>query len=325
MPVARVEATLEPGRKRQHAGAMTFLELSRGAMVWLAVGLAGVLPAAANDADYIAQVAAKRAERVQRLTKPDGWLTLIGLHFLQPGANSVGMAANNSIVLAKGPPHLGTVTLAADGTASITVNPAADDVLVDGRQVLSAPLREGEEGRSSTLVTWGTVSFFLIERGGRKALRVKDSASERRTHFLGIDCFPIDPSWRIEARWVPFERSREVMIKNVLGQESAALVPGKAVFTREGRTIELLPLIEGADEPLFFVISDLTSGGETYAAARFVYAEPPRDGKLVLDFNEAINPPCAFTPFATCPLPPKENRLSIAVTAGEKKYRGAHD
>ena len=102
-------------------------------------------------------------------------------------------------------------------------------------------------------------------------------------------------------------------------------MPGKAVFKRDGRTFELLPLIEGADEPLFFVISDATSGNETYAAARFLYADPPRDGKLVLDFNEAVNPPCAFTPFATCPLPPKENRLPIAVTAGEKKYRGAHD
>lgn len=291
-----------------------------GCMVLATVGMA--VPA---EAGYVAKLEAARTERVKRLTKPDGWLTLIGLHFLQPGANTVGTAANNAIVLAKGPAHLGTVTLAGDGRVSLTVNPAADDVLVDGRQVLSAPLREGGEGQASTLVRWGTMSFFVIERGGRKALRVKDSAAERRTHFLGIDYFPIDPTWRVEAQWVNFEKPREVMIRNILGQEEPALIPGKAVFERDGQKYELLPLIEGADEPLFFVIADATSGEETYGAARFLYAVPPREGKLVLDFNEAVNPPCAFTPFATCPLPPKENRLPIAVRAGEKKYRGEHE
>ena len=288
----------------------------------LALAIAGAAMAGEPD-DYVHQIEAARAERVERLTKPDGWLTLIGLHFLQPGANSVGSAAGNTIVLAKGPAHVGTVMLGPDGKLAITLNPAAE-ARVNGREVLSASLEDGERA-APTVVTCGAVSFFAIERGGRKALRVKDSESERRTHFLGIDYFPIDPTWRIEADWVPFDRPREVPIKNILGQESPALVPGKAVFKRDGRTFELLPLIEGADEPLFFVISDATSGNETYAAARFLYADPPRDGKLVLDFNEAVNPPCAFTPFATCPLPPKENRLPIAVTAGEKKYRGAHD
>jgi uncharacterized protein (DUF1684 family) len=272
------------------------------------------------DPDYVATIHAARAARLQRLTKPDGWLTLIGLHFLRAGNNSIGSASDNSIVLAKAPAHLGTVTLDADGTAYVSLNPGAE-ALVDGREVLRAKLEDGGE-RSPTQVTCGTLSFFLIDRGGRKALRVKDSESKRRTEFVGLDYFPIDPTWRIEAQWVDFERPREIMIANILGQESPALIPGKAVFMRDGRTFELLPLVEGTDEPLFFVISDLTSGKETYAAARFVYAEPPHNGKLVLDFNKAVNPPCAFTPFATCPLPPKENRLPIAVTAGEKRYLG---
>jgi hypothetical protein len=170
----------------------------------------------------------------------------------------------------------------------------------------------------------GTLSIHVIDRGGKKALRVKDSEAERRTRFAGIEHFPVDPAWRIEAEWVPFDRPRAVPIKNILGQESDALVLGEAVFGRDGHTLRLLPIQEAPDGPLFFIISDLTSGAETYGAARFLYADPPRDGKVTLDFNRAINPPCAFTPFATCPLPPKENRLPIAVTAGEKDYRGEH-
>jgi len=242
---------------------------------------------------------------------------------LQPGENTVGTAPGNSIVLVKGPAHFGTVVLSAEDKVTVTLNPAAE-AMVDGISRLSAEMDEGKRGKP-TLVSCGTVSFFVVDRGGRKALRVKDSETERRTHFLGIDYFPINRAWCIEARWVPFERPREISIKNILGQESPALVLGKAVFERDGRTCEVLPIQEAPDEPLVFVISDLTSGNETYGVARFLYADPPQDGKLTLDFNKAQNPPCAFTPFATCPLPPKENRLALAVTAGEKKYRGAHD
>lgn len=289
-------------------------------MLTVAVSRGAEVP---SDASYITAVEKVRRQRVERLTKPDGWLSLIGLHFLQRGENSVGRDPGNTIVLAAGPAHLGTVVLGEDGRATITLNPAAD-ARVDGRQVLAAKLEENT-GSGATVVTAGTMSFFLIERGGRKALRVKDSEADRRVHFQGLDYFPIDPAWRIEARWVPFERPRQISITNILGQEAPALVPGKAVFEKDGRMMELLPLIEGEDEPLFFVFADLTSGKTTYAAARFVYAEAPENGRLVLDFNEAVNPPCAFTPFATCPLPPKENRLPIAVTAGEKKYRGEHE
>jgi uncharacterized protein (DUF1684 family) len=277
----------------------------------------------ASDRDYVAQVEQARRRREQQLVQPDGWLSLIALHFLEPGENTVGSAKDNRIVLPKGPAHLGTVMLDAGGETRLSLNPAAA-ARVDGREVLGASLvPEGHRG--PTRVTCGSLTFYVIERGGKKALRVKDSESERRTKFAGIDYFPIDASWRIVAEWVPFDRGREVKIQNILGQEETALVPGKAVFTRDGRTFELLPLVEGGDQPLMFVISDATSGHESYEAARFVFAEPPENGKLVLDFNLARNPPCAFTPFATCPLPPGENRLSIAVTAGEKKYRGEHE
>ena len=285
----------------------------------LTLAAAGGLHAGA----YEEELNAERAARAQRLTAPDGWLSLIGLHFLATGDNTVGSAPDNQVVLAAGPARLGNVVVDASLRARLQVSPGVE-VRVNGAPVLSADLGDGRTGRPVT-VTSGTVSAFVIERGGRLALRVRDTESKRRREFAGIDYFPTDPAWRIEATWEPFPRPREVQIKNILGQESKALVLGRAVFTRDGHTIGLLPLQESPDDPLFFVISDLTSGAETYAAARFLYADPPRDGRVVLDFNRAINPPCAFTPFATCPLPPKENELPIAVTAGEKDYRGAHD
>jgi uncharacterized protein (DUF1684 family) len=303
-------------------GVTTFTRIWGTAFLALAA-IVPLVAAPAPDADYAAQVERARRWREQQLTLPDGWLSLVGLYFLEPGANTLGSAQDNKIVLPRGPAHLGTVTLNDQGETRVSLNPAAG-ARIDDREALGGRLIP-EGRRAPTRVTCESLTFYVIERGGKMALRVKDSEAERRTKFAGIEYFPIDPSWRIEAEWVPFAREREVKIQNILGQEEAALVPGKAVFTREGRTFELLPLIEGGDQPLMFVISDATSGDETYEAARFVFAEPPQRGKLVLDFNLSRNPPCAFTPFATCPLPPKENRLPIAVRAGEKKYRGGHE
>ena len=289
--------------------------------VWLALAL---IPArAAADAPYAAEIESWRASRLARLTAPDSWLTLIGLHFLHEGENRIGSARDNDIILAKGPAHFGVATLAADGRVTFTVADGVD-ATIDGARPRTAELRWREPSRP-TLVVSGSLSFFVIDRGGKKALRVKDREAERRTHFLGLDYFPIDPAWRIEARWEAFEKARQIPITNILGQTAPALVRGQAVFERGGKKFALLPIDEGPDEPLFFVISDATSGRETYGAGRFVYAEPPHDGTVVIDFNRAENPPCAFTPFATCPLPPKENRLPFAVNAGEKRYRGEHD
>jgi len=296
--------------------------LFRIGLGWLLLGVVAKAESTVASA-YHDEVESWRAERTSHLTDADGWLSLIGLHFLERGENRIGSAADNQIVLAAGPAHLGKVTLLTNGEMKIQVNPGLD-VKVDGREVLSADLDEGRRGRP-TLVTCETMSFYVINRGERRALRVKDSATARRTGFVGIDYYPIDPSWRIEAKWVPFAKEREVPIENILGQVSPATVLGEAVFERDGHTMKLLPLQSGPGEPLFFIIADETSGKETYSAARFVYADPPMDGVVVLDFNKAINPPCAFTPFATCPLPPAENRMPIAVTAGEKDYRGAHD
>lgn len=286
----------------------------------LRLALCGVLLVATLHAgdDFTASLETWRSARVQTLTKPDGWLTLIGLHWLQPGANTIGHAAGNSLPLAAGPAYLGTVTLTPEGRVIFAVAAGATATM-DGQPVQTAELHY-KDGKP-TIVHTGTVSFFAIQRGEKIGLRVRDSESPRRQHFAGIDSFPADPAWRIEARWVPFDTPRLIPITNVLGQTSPLPAPGKAVFSHDGKTYELIPIVEGSEE-LFFIIADQTSGEETYGASRFLYAAPPQDGKVILDFNRAQNPPCAFTPFATCPLPPKENRLPFRVTAGEKNYRG---
>lgn len=268
-----------------------------------------------------------RAARLARLTAPEGWLSLTGLAWLNAGANRVGRGADNDIVLTTGPAHLGVLTLADDGTVHAAFAPQVG-VTVDGQPATDVELRDDLHGAPSD-VRFGTTRFFVIDRGGRKALRVKDPNAEARVHFLGIDYFSIDPAWRVEADWVPFTPPHDLEMGTAIGTIDRVKVPGKAVFTRGGRSFELLPYQEEPGGELFFVLADRTSGKETYGAARFLYAALPdhgldHPGKLVLDFNRAYNPPCAFTAFATCPLAPPENRLDLAVTAGEKKYRGGH-
>jgi len=273
---------------------------------------------------YMRQIEQWRADRVARLTAPDGWLSLIGLEWLKEGDNRVGTAIDNDVVLKAGPAHLGSVTLDKSGVVHIVL--ARDSgATIDGRLVNEAVLIDDMHATGDaapTMVSFGSVNFHVIDRDGRKALRVKDSNAVARKDFLGIDYFPIDPSWHVVADWVPFDPPHALELGTAIGTIDKVAVPGRAVFRRDGHTCELLPYQEEPGGELFFVLADRTSGTETYGAARFLYAALPKDGKLVLDFNQAYNPPCAFTPFATCPLAPPENRLDLRVTAGEKKYRG---
>jgi uncharacterized protein (DUF1684 family) len=284
-----------------------------------------VSPSDISAAEATRQVEQWKQGRLQRLTAPDGWLSLVGLEWLHAGANRIGSAADNDIVLKVGPAHLGVVTLAGDGAASIVLDPHSG-ASIDGKPLQQATLvddiQAGESGHPTT-IAFGSANFYVIERDGRKGLRVKDAEAATRKDFLGLDYYPIDPSWRIVADWVPFDPPHKLEIGSVLGTIDKVDVPGKAVFKRDGHTFELLPYQEEPGGELFFVLADRTSGKETYGAARFLYAALPKDGKVVLNFNQAYNPPCAFTEYATCPLAPPENRLDIAVTAGEKKYRGS--
>lgn len=269
---------------------------------------------------YTLEIDRWHTARVERLTAPDGWLSLVGLEWLQRGRNRVGSAADNDIVLARAPAHLGMVTWADDGGVTLALAPDADATL-DAARGVTAPLRDDGDARPS-VVCFGTASFVLIDRSGRKGLRVRDSAASTRTGFSGIERFPVDPTWRIVADWRPFEPPRELTMTTVIGTLETYPVPGAAVFMRDGARFELHPVRESPrDERLFLVFRDATAGRETYGSARFLYADAPRAGKLVLDFNRAYNPPCAFTAYATCPIAPPGNRLPLRVTAGELKYR----
>jgi uncharacterized protein (DUF1684 family) len=293
-----------------------------------AASLAGVqLMSASVDSskpsgDYTKQIETWHAQRIERLKAPNGWLSLIGLHWLKDGKNTVGSAKGNDVVLAKGPTHLGSIAL-KDGKATIELDAKAD-ATIDGKKSTSAELLDDSHDKPTT-VAFGTASFYLIDRNGKKGLRVKDSAAETLTHFAGIQSFPIDPTWRVEAKWEAYTPAHSLDIPTVLGTVDKMPVPGKATFTHGGKTYSLLPVLEDKDaKELWFIFADRTSGKETYASARFLYADLPKDGKVVIDFNKAYNPPCAFTPYATCPLAPPENRLDLPVTAGEKKYGAGH-
>jgi len=285
----------------------------------------GVATVQADTADYRHEVEQWRAARVARLTAPSGWLSLIGLAWLKPGDNRIGSAADNDIVVAAMPAHLGVASLRPDGSVHLALT-GEGGALVDGKPLREAVMvddMQAGEGAPTT-VSLGSVSFLLIDREGRKGLRIKDSEAPTRRDFAGIDAFPVDPQWRIEASWVP-TTGETLQMGTVIGTTETYPVPGRARFSRDGKTFEMLPVIEVPGDAQYFVVfADRTSGHETYGAARFLYIDPPQDGKVVLDFNKAYNPPCAFTAFATCPLAPAQNRLDLRVTAGEKTYRGGH-
>jgi uncharacterized protein len=294
----------------------------RLALLFLAACAAGVA-AAAPPADEVAAVHAWRAARVIEVAGESGWLTVVGLHWLRPGANSFGRARDNDIVLPRDSlaPHAGRFVVAG---RSVRLEPAArSGVTLAGREVEPCDVAPAAEGDGVVLAS-GSLRFFVIERGGRFGLRVRDLDSAARRAFRGLDYFPIDPSWVIEARFERYEPARRLPIVNVLGDEVEMLAPGALVFARDGREWRLDALLETAgDDHLFVMFADGTSGRTTYGGGRFLHVPLPTGATARVDFNQAYNPPCAFTGFATCPLPPPQNRLELAVPAGEVRYRGA--
>lgn len=277
-----------------------------------------VTPALADD-DHARSIDAWRAERIASLKKPDGWFSFVGSGIVREGDSTVGHAADNAIVLGTGPDRLGTLRLGADGVVKFHPDPAAGARVDDAPATTDIELKTNADGGKPTEVHFGKAWFYVVRTGDVTGWRLRDTESPALAAFKGIDTFPTDASWRIEADWEPYDPTHSIELVTVINTLQKAEVPGKAVFTREGRRYTLEPVVED-DGRLFFIIADRTSGKETYGAARFLYADAPKDGKVVLDFNKAYNPPCALSPHVVCPTAPPQNRLALRVTAGEKKY-----
>jgi uncharacterized protein (DUF1684 family) len=271
-----------------------------------------------------AALEAWRAERIARLTAEDGWLALVGLLWLEPGDQSFGRAADNSLVLDHPslPAHAGTFRRRG---AKLEFTAAPDvDVRAGGERVRTLALVSDRDG-APTVLEHGPLQFFVIERAGRPAVRIRDRASPRRRDFAGLQYFPATAGGIVEARFEPYVPARTIPIMNVLGYEDRMVAPGALVFEMDGREWRLDAILERPDSTqLFVMFADGTTGRETYGAGRFLHAPLPRDGRVRLDFNRAHSPPCAFNTFATCPLPPEQNRLALRIEAGELKYGGEH-
>jgi uncharacterized protein (DUF1684 family) len=264
---------------------------------------------------HAAEVREWQKKRAERLQAEDGWLSLVGLHWLNEGENPVDI------------PHPGTAPagrlVLKSGAA--TLEPAIP-MMIDGKLIKGpVTLLDDSQKNGPTIVQAGTVRFQVIKRGPRYALRVKDSQAETRTHFKGLEYFPIDPKWRIEARFEPYKPMKKIPILDVTGRTEDSDSPGALVFTVDGKEYRIDPVLEDGSEEFFIIFRDATSKDATYPAGRYLYAKKPgADGKVIVDFNKAYNPPCSFTPYATCPLPPLQNRLPLRIEAGEKKYAHGH-
>ena len=278
---------------------------------------------AADDPSYTKAMEKWQAERLEEINGEDGWTTLVGLFWLNEGPNKFGSDPSNEIVLPRSsaPKFAGSIRL-YNGVVTLEAKPDAG-ITSAGNAASDLVLQSDADG-FPTLLKLGSLKLFVIKRGEKLGLRVKDKRNPARSHFAGLDYFPVDLKWRLEAKFEPYDPPRIIPIVNVLGMVDNMTSPGALVFEVNGKTYRLDPVLEKGSKQLFIIFGDKTTGKETYGAGRYLYADAAGDdGKVVLDFNKAYNPPCAFTRFATCPLPPRQNRLAIRVEAGEKKYAGS--
>jgi uncharacterized protein len=294
--------------------------LLAGSVLWAADGKAA--PDQPDPAAYRKEIEDWRAKRNESLKKEGSWLTLAGLFWLKPGENRFGSdPGKNVVILPKGKAPAVAGTFVRDGEkVTLQVEPGVALTADDQAPTPGMVLKKDSEGKPTSLKL-GSLSFYLIQRGDRIGVRIKDSQSPLRASFHGLDTYPIRPEWRMVARFEPY-KDKKIPIPNVLGQVEETPSPGAVVFEWQGKTYRIDAIPGGDKGELFLIFADKTNGKETYGAGRFIDTDPPKDGKVVVDFNTAYNPPCAFTAFATCPLPPPQNKLALAIEAGEKKFAG---
>lgn len=275
------------------------------------------------DPNYVKEINEWDQKRINRLKDDDGWLNLVGRFWLKEGESTFGSAKDNDIVVesSKLPEHIGSFIF----EDSVVTFKAKDDVevLLDGKPVKEIVLVDDQK-KDITVLQIGYVKFNLIVRDTLYGIRFRDLNSDLVKNFKGVERYAIDESWKIIAKFEAYNPVKEIDVPNVLGQISKEKSPGAVVFEREGKTHRIDAVDEGGDK-LFLIIADQTSGEETYGGGRFMYVnKPDSTGAILLDFNKAYNPPCVFTKYATCPLPPLQNYLKLKIEAGEKVYGEGH-
>ncbi|GAB3994452.1 DUF1684 domain-containing protein [Spirosoma daeguense] len=272
-----------------------------------------------DEPSYKAQLEEWYQNRVKSLKSETGWLNLAGLYWLNEGKNTVGRGPDFDVrfPVTDALKELGVLTL-KNGQVRFTPNPESA-VLADNKPIIESVVIFSPEISKPTVLSHGSLRWFIIKRGDKYGVRLRDLQSPFLTDFHGIDRYPIDETWRVNAKLEVPTEPKTIPITDVLGYTTDTPLAGTVVFERAGKTYRLDAVSEG--EKLFIIFGDSTNEHGTYGAGRFLYADKPVSGdQTTLDFNQSINPPCAFTPYATCPLPPKQNKLAVAVAAGEKRY-----
>ncbi|MFB3918037.1 MAG: DUF1684 domain-containing protein [Terriglobales bacterium] len=295
-------------------------------VVWTALLVAPLWaqsrPSQSVDPAYRREVERQRAEQLKDLK--ENWIPLAGLFWLKPGANRFGTDSANQVVLPRGtaPANAGVFELSGE-SVTVKLNPGTK-ATINGKRITTAVLQPDTSGKP-TILALGRLRMHVIKRQQRIGIRLKDLQNPALHKFRALSYFPINPVYRVEAKWVPERGNRTINVPDVLGDVVPAPVKGVAQFTLNGQQLTLAPTGGDPDKGLFFLFSDPTSKTETYPAGRFLDTGAVKDGTVTLDFNTAYNPPCAVTPYATCPIAPKENRLPMAIPAGEKYRRhGGH-
>jgi len=285
-------------------------------LIFLMIIITGCEKQTANP-EYVNSIKQWHQKRIERLKSETGWLNLVGLYWLNKGQNTFGSAKDNNVIFpSNAPAHIGAFTL-NDSTVIITINPGVE-VFTDSTKVSTIELKD-DLSDNPTVLRNGSLRWFIINRNGKKGVRLRDINSPLVNEFKDIETYPIDEKWKVVAKFEPYPSPRVIQIPNIIGSVENDTVNGRLVFNLEGKSYTLDPVTEGNE--FFLIFADETNVEETYGAGRFLYTDKPdSSGKTIIDFNETYNPPCAFTKFATCPLPPKQNYLHLKITAGERKY-----
>ena len=292
------------------------------ALILIAVGILavfGTFGRSLADEAYRAEIEKFRQEYETRLKSDNGWLTIAGLFFLSPDTSTFGSDPLNDVVLPEpAPARAGTFDL-RNGTVTVTAA-VGGSLIMNGTPVATAELKSDGHGEPDR-ITIHDLALWVHESGERRAIRLRDKNSRLRAEFTGVKWFPINEAHRVDGRFVPYDRPKTLQVPTILGDVDTVHSPGLVVFSLGGQEFKMEPVAEQGDDEFWFIFRDLTSGKETYGAARFLYTPLPVNGRVVLDFNKAENPPCAYNPYTTCPLPPEQNRLSVRIEAGEKIYQ----